>query len=62
MAGMVTALRVIAACIVAGLLGYWRMTDPIAPTFQEKALVVAIGFFGTLWLTGAFSSRGKSAS
>jgi hypothetical protein len=59
---MLTALRVIAACAVSAGLGYWRMSDPVAPTFQELALLVGVAFFGTLWLTGAFSTRGKAAS
>lgn len=60
---MITALRVIAACIVSAGLGYWRLADPIHPTFQELTLGLALAFFGTLWLLGAFrSSRGKRAS
>lgn len=53
---MLTALRVIAACAVSAGLGYWRISDPIQPTPHELTFWIALGFFGTLWLTGAFLS------
>lgn len=60
---MLDALRVTVACAVAAVVGYFRLQDHIPATTHEMAAWVAIAFFGTLALTGAFrSSRGKGAS
>ena len=55
-------LRVAAATVVAGVVGYLRLQGGPYTT-HEMIGWVALTFFGTLWLTGAFnSSRDKGAS
>lgn len=64
MEGMLTALRVIAACVISGAAGWARLQDPVPATQHELMAWVGLAFFGTIGLTGLLISlaRGNDAS